>query len=116
MRLTALFAAVVALAGCVEEGEGDVAEVEAPDDDGKADAVTDLEVRVGETTLWGDRALLRKVVDGRESWVLHGRTSRNLVEGDGRGYIFDDVFGDFFQRSARTFDVLYGTTSSGPLL
>lgn len=70
-------------------------------DDGKADGSGELRVRASDTTLWVDRALERR----GELFVLHGRASRNLT--DGNAFIFDDVFGEFAQQSARTFEVVW---------
>lgn len=121
MRSSAVLALAVAsslsLVACVDDGGFDPTqtdEVEPADD--KADTLADLQLRVGETTLWVDRVLARKVEGGRTSWVLHGRTSRNLIDGDNRAYIFDDILGDFVLRGPRSFDVQYGVTSSGPML
>ncbi|MEO8705408.1 MAG: hypothetical protein ABI867_35530 [Kofleriaceae bacterium] len=77
-------------------------DVEVPaDDGGKADADSELRVRAGDTTLWIDRAIERVGAD----FVVHGRTSRNIT--DGNAFIFDDVFGEFHQQSARTYQVVF---------
>jgi hypothetical protein len=101
--------------GCMTDDAGDGAatdEVSAPDgeSDGKADAAAELRVRAGDTTLWVQPTLVRTAT----AWQLHGRLSRNFV--DGFGFVFDDPFGDVAKLSARTFEVAYGLTSSGPLL
>jgi hypothetical protein len=110
MRSTAfLFLASLTLGACAADSI-DTDELVASGDDGKADTATELSLRAGETTVWVQQVLARK----GDAWVLHGRTSRNLQGGN--AYVFDDVFGDFSQPSVRTFEVSYGTTSSGPLL
>ena len=68
-------------------------------EDGKADAATELRVRAGDTTLWVDRVLERR----GDLLVLHGRTSRNITSGN--AFVFDDVYGDFTQPTARTFEI-----------
>lgn len=75
-------------------------EVEASDDD-KADAASELRVRVADTTVWVDKLLVRR----GDLVVLSGRTSRTIT--DGRAFIFDDVYGDFAQKTARTFEVTW---------
>src|SRR5690349_21522955 len=91
--------ACLALIGCAVEQGVDTEDVVSEDD--KSDAATELRVRVGDTTLWMDKALVRRGDD----LVLSGRTSRNIT--DGRAFIFDDIYGDFAQRSARTFEVTW---------
>jgi hypothetical protein len=104
-----LLASTLALGACVG-GDPITDEVVAPDDDtGKADDVTELKVRAGETTLWLTKALVRR--DG--AFVLRGRTSRNLESGN--AYVMDDPFGDWLQKSARVFEVSYGISAVGPL-
>lgn len=115
VRASALLA-LCAAAACADPvddlGSDDVL---APDTaDGKADAASDLKVRVGDTTVWMSSVLTRRAYNGGAAWVLHGRTSRTLT--DGNAYIFDDVLGDWSQASPRTFEIAYGTTSSGPML
>lgn len=100
-----VLAALALTAACVDPGgELDEAEVSA-DDDGKADLAAELKVRVGETSVWVSRALERRDVGGAPSFVLRGRTSRNLV--DGMAFIADDLYGDFAIRSPRTFEVAW---------
>lgn len=70
-------------------------------DDGKADTTSEASVRAGDTTLWVQTSLARRGDD----FVLRGRTSRNLT--DGNAFIFDDVYGAFAQKSARTFEVVW---------
>lgn len=108
MRLTTLFALSLATsAACATDAETDPAtdEVEAPDDDGKVDSASELSVRVSDTTLWISRTLERR----DDKFVLRGRTSRNLV--GGREFIFDDVYGEFFQRSPRVFEVEFDAST-----
>ena len=90
-------------AGCTDDAlETD--DVEATDD--KADASTELRVRVADTTLWMDKALERR----GDLIVLSGRASRNIS--DGRAFIFDDIYGDFAQPSARTFEVTWPVSTA----
>src|SRR5688572_19360103 len=102
MRWLLVFAILTA---CVDN-EQDLDEVEATGDDDKADAATELRVRVADTTLWVDKALSRR----GDLIVLEGRASRNVT--DGRAFIFDDVYGDFAQRSARTFEVTWPVSTA----
>lgn len=95
--------AIVMAACAVDEDQTE--DVEAPSDD-KADTTTELRVRVGETTLWMDKALVRRGDD----IVLQGRTSRNIT--DGRAFIFDDIYGDFVQKSPRTFEVTWPVSTA----
>ncbi len=115
-RATALLA-LAAAAACVDPAD-DLAtdDLTAPDGDdtGKADAATELKVRVGDTSVWVSSVLARKPYNGGQAWVLHARTSRTLT--DANAFIFDDVFGEVTQPSPRTLDVAFGTTSSGPML
>ena len=91
--------ACVALIGCAVDEVDQTEDIVVEDD--KSDAATELRVRVGDTTLWMDKALVRRGDD----LVLSGRASRNIT--DGRAFIFDDIYGDFAQRSARTFEVTW---------
>ena len=84
------------------------------DDDGKADGATETRVRTGETSLWVRNEIGRETRDGgREVFVVRGRTSRNLE--DGSAFVFDDVKGDWAQRSTRTFEVTYAADDLGLL-
>jgi hypothetical protein len=96
----------IAMAACAGAGDADYAETEvSPELDAKADATTEVAVRAGETTLWVNKTVaLRDGVNGQEL-VLRGRTSRTLT--DGRGYIFDDVYGQWAQKSARVFELTW---------
>jgi hypothetical protein len=73
-------------------------------DDGKADSTSEASVRAGDTTLWVQKSLARRGDD----FVLRGRASRNLT--DGNAFIFDDVYGAFTQKSARTFEVVWSVS------
>jgi hypothetical protein len=100
-----------ATAGGVDETEVDFA---APSD-GKADVSSELRLRVADTTLWADRYLVRRTrPDGTAAFVLEGRTSRNVT--DGRGFVFDDVYGEWQARGARSFEVTWTTGESATLL
>jgi hypothetical protein len=73
-------------------------------DDGKADSASEASVRAGDTTLWVGKSLVHRGDD----FVLRGRTSRNLT--DGNAFIFDDVYGTFAQRTARTFEITWSVS------
>lgn len=96
----------LAITACAPESDPDTDEVIAPEeDDGKADAETELRVRVADTTIWLARGLTR---DG-DDYVLRGRTSRTLTEGF--AFIFDDPYGDYAMRGPRSFEVRWGVSS-----
>src|SRR4051794_36076409 len=76
MRTSLLALALAIVPACTTSNDLDTDDIDAPDDDGKADAAADLSVRAGETTLWVDKALVRK----GDAFVLHARTSRNLTD------------------------------------
>ena len=97
--------ACLALIGCAAEGPAETDDIVVEGDD-KSDSATELRVRVADTTLWMDKALVRRGDD----LVLSGRTSRNIT--DGRAFIFDDIYGDFAQRSARTFEVTWPVSTA----
>ncbi|MBA3462035.1 MAG: hypothetical protein H0T46_18895 [Deltaproteobacteria bacterium] len=103
------FCFVALLASCATDATDGPAtdDIEAPDEEGKVDSASELSVRVSGTTLWMNRTLERR----GNAWVLRGRTSRNIT--DGHSFIFDDVFGEWAQRSARTFEVVYDLNNSG---
>jgi len=87
----------LAIGACADAGDVEYAESEvSPELDAKTDASTELTVRAGDTTLWVNKTVaLRDGANGPE-FVLRGRTSRTLT--DGRGYIFDDIYGEWFQK------------------
>lgn len=104
----------VLVAACADAGEADYGETEVSDLDGKADSATEVTVRAGETTLWVSKNVaLRDGPNGRE-FVLRGRTSRTLT--DGRGFIFDDVYGDFAQKSPRVFELTWPHSTARSLV
>jgi hypothetical protein len=105
LALTALLIAPA----CAVSGELDTDEVEAGED-GKTDDATELYLRAGDTSLWMNRLLVRRDTEQGPALIMRGRTSRNLT--DGRGFIYDDVFGEFSIRSARTFEVAFPISSS----
>jgi hypothetical protein len=111
LGLALLLASAAATAvGCAaaDDSSDEVNEVEG---DATSDGSSELYLRTGETSLWMNQALTRRVGEhGGEELVMRGRTSRNIE--DGRGFIFDDVFGDFFIKSPRTFEVVFGVQSS----
>jgi len=102
------------LAACAtDELIDDEVEV-APEDDGKADADSELRVRTGDTTVWVTRTLARRTTENGPAFVLHGHTSRNLTEG--RGFVLDDVYGDFAIDGARTFEVGFPVSTARTLV
>ncbi len=109
MRLTSLFVlAIATTSACATEATDglDTDDVEAAADDGKVDSASELSVRVSETTLWITRSLERR----GNLFVVRGRTSRNLT--DGNAFVFDDPYGDFLQRTARTFEVTFDASTA----
>jgi hypothetical protein len=83
-------------------------------DPGKADSAAELRVRAGSTTLWADQSLVRQAVDGVDSLVLRGRTSRDLL--GGFAFVCDDAFGLFRKVSTRSFTVSWPVTDLGMVL
>jgi hypothetical protein len=112
-RLAWLGLLLFSLAACAGAGADDTDEVTA-NEDSKADESTELRVRAGDTTLWMNQVLSRRDGAGGPELVMRGRTSRNLT--GGRGFIFDDVYGDFAQRSARTFEVVWPVSTARGLV
>lgn len=99
-------AAALVVAACADAGDVDTNEVEVSADvDAKADATTEVAVRAGETTLWVQKAIALRETENGPLFVLRGRTSRTLT--DGRGFIFDDVYGEFAQKSPRVFELTW---------
>jgi len=95
-----LVLACLFLTACADTVAPELDEVEvSADDDGKADAATELSVRAGDTTLTVTKQLVRR----GDTYVLRGKTSRTIT--DGRGFIFDDVYGDFAKVSPRVFEL-----------
>ncbi|MEJ7596815.1 MAG: hypothetical protein WKG01_02795 [Kofleriaceae bacterium] len=106
MRL-AYVSLLVSLVACAEpQAESDVDEVEvAGEDDGKADASTEIKVRTGETSVWMTKQLERRDTPDGAVWALRGRASRNVT--GGMGFVLDDPYGDFAVRTARTYEVTW---------
>ncbi|HTL31946.1 MAG TPA: hypothetical protein VL326_02410 [Kofleriaceae bacterium] len=99
------------VAACAEGGDSIVDETEvSPELDTKVDAASELTVRAGDTTLWVNKTISRR----GDLYVLRGRTSRNLT--DGHGFIFDDVYGDFAKKSARTFELTWPVSTARSLV
>lgn len=94
------------LSACATVAGDDTDETTGDLDDGKADASTELYVRAGDTSLWMTQQVARR----GDVFVLHGRTSRDIT--DGRGFIFDDVYGDFAHPTARTFDLTFPVSTA----
>ena len=106
-----LVASLVVVVACADAGDSLVDETEvSPELDGKADSATELSVRAGDTTLWVSKTVARRGDD----FVLRGRTSRTLT--DGRGFIFDDVYGDFAQKSPRVFELTWPVSTARGLV
>jgi hypothetical protein len=103
MRSLAL---VLMVAACASGGDGDdFAETDVSHVEGKFDG-GEVTVRAGETTL-----TVNKTIAVREGlFVLRGKTSRTLT--DGRGYIFDDIYGDWAQKSARVFEITWPVSTA----
>jgi hypothetical protein len=113
--MRSLLGLVLVLAACADSGDSLVDEVEvSPELDGKADATTELSVRAGDTTLWVAKAVARREGANGAEFVLRGRTSRTLT--DGRGFIFDDVYGDFAQKSPRVFELTWPVSTARSLV
>ena len=90
-------------------------EVELDEDaDTKADGTSELYVRAAETSLWVRTHLTRQDRSGADTFVLRGRTSRNIV--DGRAFVFDDVYGAFAQLGPRSFEVSWAVSEIRTLL
>jgi hypothetical protein len=98
------------LAACAGDLDVETDEVSA-DDLGKADYADELKVRAGDTSVWADRFLVPRSVDGRDEWVLSARASRTVT--DGLSFIFDDVVGSFAVVGPRSFEVAYPAGDRG---
>ncbi|HEY5949048.1 MAG TPA: hypothetical protein VIV40_26330, partial [Kofleriaceae bacterium] len=110
-----LVASLVVVAACADAGGSHVDEAEvSPELDGKADTATELGVRAGDTTLWVSKLVARREGANGSEFVLRGRTSRTLT--DGHGFIFDDVYGDFAQQSARVFELTWPVSTARSLV
>jgi hypothetical protein len=108
-------ALVLAVAACADGGDSVLDETEvSPELDTKADASSELSVRAGETTLWVNKTLARRDGVNGPEYVLRGRTSRNIT--DGRGFIFDDVYGEFAKKTARTFEMTWTVSTARSLV
>jgi hypothetical protein len=79
-------------------------------DDAKTDSVAEVSVRAGLTTLWIDRAL---PASGGRFWLM-GRTSRELT--DGRGFVFDDPYGEYEALGKKSFRLGYSNTDIASLV
>lgn len=106
MRLTSLLAVAISLsaplAACATDaGDADTAEVTVDEDDGKADAASEISVRAGDTTLTVGKLLTWQ----NNAFVMRAKASRTFEEDGVREYIIDDVYGDVAIKSARVFEV-----------
>lgn len=109
-RLDLLAALLLSSSACAADPAIETDEV-SPDDEGKADYLSELRVRAGDTTLWADRFLVPRTREGRSEWVLSARASRTVT--DGLSFIFDDVVGDFRVVGTRSFEVAYPAGDRG---
>lgn len=109
--MRSLLASLLVFVACADAGDALVDETEvSPELDAKTDTATELSVRAGATTLWVSKTIARRGDD----FVLRGRTSRTLT--DGRGFIFDDVYGDFAQKSPRVFELTWPVSTARGLV
>lgn len=103
-QLAALLLSSLLVPACATDADDPgTDEVTVDEEDGKADAASELSVRAGDTTLWVGKLLERR----GNAFVLRAKTSRNLEEDGVRGYIFDDIYGDVTIKSARVFEVAF---------
>jgi hypothetical protein len=113
--MRSLVVSLVVVAACAGAGDVVVDETEvSPELDAKADSATELSVRAGDTTLWVAKTVARREGPNGAEFVLRGRTSRTLT--DGHGFIFDDVYGDFAQKSARVFELTWPVSTARGLV
>jgi hypothetical protein len=82
--------------------------------DGSDVSADQLRARAGDTTVWIRDRFVRTDIDGRTDLVATGRTSRNLT--DGNVFVFDDPYGRFGQRSARTYEIGFATSELTTLM
>jgi hypothetical protein len=102
------------LAACAGD-VGSYDEVEIGDEDpAHADGSSELRVRASDTSLWVRTHLARESRDGVDTFVLRGRASRNIE--DGRGYVFDDVYGQFARTAPRSFELAWTAGESRSML
>ncbi len=106
MRLTSVVAVAISLstplAACAtDDGDPDTDEVTVDEDDGKADAASELAVRAGDTTLTVGKLLTWQ----NNAFVMRAKATRTFEEDGVREYIIDDIYGDVAIKSARVFEV-----------
>ena len=106
-----LLATILLSSACAADEPAVETDEVSPDDGGKADYLTELRVRAGDTTVWADRFLVPRARDGRSEWVLSARASRSVT--DGVSFVFDDVVGDFAVVGTRSFQVAYPAGDRG---
>ncbi|NVB79570.1 MAG: hypothetical protein HOV81_14330 [Kofleriaceae bacterium] len=107
-------ACLLVVAACADGGEVVTDETEvSPELDAKADAATEVSVRAGDTTLTVNKVVTRRDGPNGPELVLRGKTTRTLT--DGRGFVFDDVYGDFAQKSARVFELTWPVSTARTL-
>lgn len=101
MRLTSLLAVAISLGACATDAEDVTDEVTVDEDDGKADAASELSVRAGDTTL-----TVGKLLEWRDNaFVMRAKATRTFEEDGVRAYIIDDIYGDVTVTSPRVFEV-----------
>ena len=79
-----------------------------------AQTAADLQARANETTVWLDETLTTATRNGAPAFLLHGRASRDIV--DGTSFVFDDPYGSFQIPSQRTFEVFWRPSEIRSLL
>ncbi|MGV3621545.1 MAG: hypothetical protein ACO1OB_12045 [Archangium sp.] len=77
--------------------------------EGGNELATELKANVPSLTVWVKPALVPEIRDGRQVYVLRGRTSQNLDSVN--SYVFDDAFGNAAVLSPRTFEVIFDSQS-----
>ena len=73
-----------------------------------------LQVTVGDTSLWVASSLARRPGNGPDDFVLSGGTTRDL--GTGRAFVFDHDFGGWSKTGAQIFELSWPVTDLGAIL
>jgi hypothetical protein len=89
-------------------------EVLLADVDGKFDRTSELRVRTSGTTLWVNKTIARAVRGEQTGFVVAGRTSRNLT--DGNAFVVDDPYGAFAKTGPRRFEVFFADSEAASML
>jgi hypothetical protein len=74
----------------------------------------ELQVTVGDTSLWVASSLARRSGNGPDDLVLSGGTSRDLATG--RAFVFDHDFGAWTKTGAQLFELSWPVTDIGAIL